>query len=316
MNGHTGFSDYRGNQFGGRNVKRGIEDIDLGRADGLSEPPGDVGHFLGPALFDRNLIPGRQTEIHRGKRSSYVKRYPVPTGQRRHSVSTYLIGGIPVGGDAIRADDYAVHPSRVHQRGRRAVTDQSTGNPLLLKLPRGQPRALQQGARLVYPDVNLLAVLVHGANDAQRRTITRCGQRTSIAVGENIGTIGDKLGAILADAPAARHIISDDALGFSQQSGTELVSGKNARFLSCLLHPVQRPKEIHRGGASSSQLASGVCCNLYKLLGRVRRTAMYGQRDSQRRGTANRRRAPHAQDPTRLPARLTLTATLQHPLAG
>jgi hypothetical protein len=85
-----------------RDVERGIADRD---ALGGQAAPGVVRHLLRRPLLDRDPVAGRRREVERRGGRGHVERDPVLLRQHRDRVRTDLVGDVPVGRDAVGADD-------------------------------------------------------------------------------------------------------------------------------------------------------------------------------------------------------------------
>ena len=72
-----------------------------------------------------------------------------------------------------------------HEVAGHVVADERGGDVVLDELPGGEARALVEGAGLVGEDVDLLAALDGGADDAERGAVAAGGERSGVAVGED-----------------------------------------------------------------------------------------------------------------------------------
>src|SRR3982074_2876241 len=68
------------------------------------------------------------------------------------AVGADLVGDVAVGGDAVCADDDGLDAALQHERGGHVVAEDGGGDVVLHQLPRGEARALQEGAGLIGED--------------------------------------------------------------------------------------------------------------------------------------------------------------------
>ena len=125
----------------------------------------------------------RSTELDRG---ADVERHAVAGSQRGQRVRPDLVRRVAVRGDPIRSDQDGVDRTRGEERAGRRVGDERVRHPCLLELPGGQPGALEIRPGLVDVDVDLPARLNGGLDDTQRRPELAAGQRTGVAVGQDL----------------------------------------------------------------------------------------------------------------------------------
>ncbi len=86
-----------------------------------------------------------------------------------HTRCADFIRGIAVCCDAVTADKASLHPAVFHDQTRHVVANQRHINAAAAQLIRSQPRTLQQRARLVGKDVELVAAFL-----AQKQRAERC----------------------------------------------------------------------------------------------------------------------------------------------
>src|SRR3972149_11046981 len=140
------FRDDRRDEIVRRHVERRIENLDpLGRQG----PAEYMGNLLGIALLDGDLFSRRAIEVDGRGRPGDVKGNAMPLSQHSNSVRADLVGDVAVGGHPVAAYDDGIDLARLHQITGHAVGNQRRGNPLLLKLPGGQPGALQKRTGLL-----------------------------------------------------------------------------------------------------------------------------------------------------------------------
>ena len=137
-------------------------------------------------------VAGGGGQIDGGPGRGDVERDAVLLGQNRHVVGADLVGGVAVGGDAVRAHDHGLDAPGAHEAGGHVVADHGGGDVVGHQFPGGEPRALQKGPRFVGVDVNALALLDGRADDAQRGSVAAGGQRAGVAVGQHAALVGQQ----------------------------------------------------------------------------------------------------------------------------
>ena len=70
-------------------------------------------------------------------------------GQNGNCVSANLIGGVAIGGNAIRPYNHRLHLLLGHHNARHIIADGRHRNPALAQFPGRQPRPLQQRPRFI-----------------------------------------------------------------------------------------------------------------------------------------------------------------------
>ncbi len=137
------------------------------------------------------------------------------------------------------------------------VGDQVHGHLGAHQFPGCQPRALQARARLVHPDVDLLALFLAGEDHAQRRAEIDRGQGAGVAVVEQVGPVGDHFGPVKAHAPVDLHIFVGQRLGLGQQQAAQIADIRHLRILNCFQHARRGPAQVDGGGAGGVQRSFG-----------------------------------------------------------
>ena len=126
-----------------------------------------------------------RVDVDGGERSGDVERDAVLLGEDGDRVGADLVGDVAVGGDAVGADDDGLDLALAHQRAGHVVAEDGGGDVVVQQLPRGEAGALQVGAGLVGVDVDLVAALDGGADDAERGAVAAGGEGTGVAVGQD-----------------------------------------------------------------------------------------------------------------------------------
>ncbi len=101
------------------------------------------------------------------------------------AVGADLVGDVTVGGDAVGSDDDGLNAALVHEGGGHVVAEDGGGDVVLHELPCGEAGALKEGTGLVGEDVDLVAVLDGGTDDAEGSAVAAGGEGAGVAVGEN-----------------------------------------------------------------------------------------------------------------------------------
>ena len=165
-----------------------------------------------------------------------------------HRVGPDLVGHVAVGGDAVRPHHHRVDLAPGHQVARHVVGDEGRGDPVLQQLPRGEPRALEPGPRLVREDALHLAEPDGGADDAECRAVAGGGERAGVAVGEDARLVGQELRSEVAHAAARREVLPLDGEGLVEEAAAERLAAGGLEGAEALPHPLDGPEEVDRGG--------------------------------------------------------------------
>jgi len=220
----------------------------------------------------------------------------VPVRQHGDGVGADLVRRVTVGGDAVGADHDAVDQALRHERTGAGVGDQAERDPLALELPRGEPRALQERARLVYPDHADLAGRPGGLDDADRRAIPRRGEGARVAVGEHPRALGEEGRAVLAHPEVGLEVLGVNRLRAGEQIPHHRVPSRALRVGEDLVGASQSPAQVHRRRPRAAEQLR----NLLEAGGEsggagVRSNRPHPQHQTVGRGDADRRRAAHRQ---------------------
>src|ERR1700685_761735 len=160
------------------------------RADvGCDADAGKVRYFFFRALFDGNLIAGREGIIDGGKRRGYIKRHAVFTRDNRDSVGADFVRGIAVTGDSVGADYYGSHAAGFQEMADHVVGDQSERDAVLVKLPGSEARTLQIGPGFRNDHLNAVTAFDGHADDSQGSTDAGGCKRASVALGHDAAAL-------------------------------------------------------------------------------------------------------------------------------
>ena len=184
-------------------------------------------------------------DVDRRQRRGDEERDAVRLRQDRDGVGADLVRGVAVHGDPVGADDDGVEGPFLEEVPGHAVGDERDVDPLLLKLPRGEPRALQVRPGLVGEDGDALASLDRRADHAEGRAVAGRGERAGVAVREDRGRVAEELGAEAADAAVRGDVFVEHRARLGGQIPPARVNAE---------HPVERPHQIHRRRARRPQL--------------------------------------------------------------
>src|SRR5208283_5108395 len=125
---------------------------DIGR-DAHSLNVRDLG---GAALLDGNMPAIGYRKIKGGNRRGNVKGDVVLFGQHGHLIRADFIGGVAVGGDAVRAGDNGSDIAGLQEVADHIVRDEREGNAAAVEFPGGEAGTLQVGARLRHQHAQLV----------------------------------------------------------------------------------------------------------------------------------------------------------------
>jgi hypothetical protein len=175
---------------------------------------------------DAVAIGQRRIEAGGGRRD--IKGNAMKARQHRQAVGADLVGGVAIGGDAIRADDHRLHQPAGHQAAGHAIGGQAYVDAAGQQFPRGQARALQQGAGLVRIHRQGGAPAHGGDDGAQGGAVATSGEGAGMAMGEDTAMPWQQGGAVLGDGGAEGRVLAVDAAGLHQQAGNQFMRGQQA----------------------------------------------------------------------------------------
>ena len=217
-----------------------------------------MGDLAAIALLDGNGSAIRGGEVDRGERRRHVERDAVLAREHGDGVGADLVGDVAVGRNAVGADDDEVDEPLAHQRSGHVVGDDGRRNAVAHEFPRGEAGALEERPRLVGQHLDLLALLVRGADDPEGRAVAGGGERAGVAVGEDARAAGHDLGAEGSHRPAARHVLVVNRARLDFEPRGEV--GHRAAGLGGLgedpLHAVDGPEQVDGGGSRRGQLVA------------------------------------------------------------
>ena len=179
---HTILRHNRRNQLVIGNVKRWVIHVHTLGSHALAVP--HFGDFLCGALFDVDVGAGGGVHVDGGGGGADVEGDAVMFGEDGDAGGADLVGDVAVGGDAVTANEYGVDPAVFHDGGCHVVTDQGDVHAGGTEFVGGEARALQEGARFVGVDFEVVAFFVTEVHDGGCGAVFGGGKLSGVAVGE------------------------------------------------------------------------------------------------------------------------------------
>ena len=139
----------------------------------------------------------------------------------------------------------------------------------------------------------LLALLHRRANDSERGPISRCSERTRVAVREHSAGTRHQRGAVTSHRLVRRDVLRVHALSFFDQLSLDLRNGPDADALVFLLHSPYRPEQIHRSRPRFADQIADLVEVALEVAGRFSFGIVHTQRNAHGRSHADRRRPTH-----------------------
>src|SRR5436309_2455076 len=287
---HAHLGDDRRDQLGRGDVEGEVEGLRVLRGDAGAE---DLGDLQGLALLDGDGRAVRRGAVDRREGRRHVEGHLVAVGQHGHRVGADLVGGVAVGRDAVGAHHDAVHQPLRHEGAGAAVGHQPEGDAQALELPGGEAGALEEGTRLVHPNLPDLPLAPGGLDHPQGRAIAGRGQGAGVAMGEDAGPFGEKRRAVRADAAIDPHVVRVQLAGPGEERRRRRLGTSRHACREDLPPPLQGPPQVHRRGPGAPQQLQ----DLFEAAGEALGIAHGANPEDQsvRCGHADGRRAPHGQ---------------------
>ena len=143
-----------------------------------------------------------------------------------------------------------------HEAGGHVVADDGGGDVVGHQFPGGEARALEERTGFVGVDVDALALLDGGADDAESGAVAAGGKCAGVAVGEDAAffrkqQLAPNAPMALQAAMSSSYMAWASARSFSLDFGQGLRRAEQAREEA--LHAVDGPEEIDGGGAGGGQ---------------------------------------------------------------
>ena len=166
-------------------------------------------------------------------------------GEARDAVGADLVRDVARARDAIGADDHEVDPAAAHELRDHRVGDERRPSKPSRASSHAVSRAPWRTGRVSHATTRTrLPCSRRRAHDAERRAVPARRERARVAVREHGRAVGDALGADAAHRAARRHVLAVDGARLGRER--RRVAGRSR-------HPVERPCEVHRGGARAPQ---------------------------------------------------------------
>lgn len=235
-----------------RDIECGIIDFYASWSHAFLVP--HVGDFLGRALFDADIRTGGGVHVDGGGGSADVEGDAVVFGEDGDARCADLVGDVAVGGDTIAADEDAVDPAVLHDGCCHVVADEGDIHACSAEFICGETCALQEGARLVGVDFEVVAFLMTEIHDGGCCAVFGCGELARVAVCEEAVAGLYEGERMLSYFFADFDVFLLDAQGFVTEKAADLGDGFALCIFDDVLHAVQRPREIDSSGAGGVEV--------------------------------------------------------------
>lgn len=238
-----------------RNVKRRIIHLDSLRSHAFLVP--HVGDFCGRALFDADVGAGGGVHVDGGGGSADVEGDAVVLGEDGDAGGADLVRNVTVCSHAVAADKDGVNPAVLHDGCCHVVADECDVHAGSAEFICGETCALQEGARLVGVDFEVVACFMTEIHDGGCCAVFGCGELARVAVCEEAVAGLYEGERMLAYFFADFDVFLLDAQGFVTEKAADLGDGFVLCIFDDVLHAVQRPREIDGGGAGGVEVVGG-----------------------------------------------------------
>ena len=221
-------------------------------AHGLDAPVGGAAghgrHFVGAALFDRNLSDAVvDTKVDGRRRQCNIERHAIVVGGERLQVGADLVADIAIGGHPVGADDREIDHAVLHQMTAGVIRDYRMRHAMVAKFPCRERSALIARPGLVDPDMNLQAAIMRQINRRRRGAPIHRRKPAGIAMGQDIDWLAgplrrsdlfDQRQAVPADLPliATSSSAISAARAWAICARSEGAAGLSTRFISSSAH--------------------------------------------------------------------------------
>ena len=229
----------RRNQLVIGDVKRWVIHVHTLGSHALAVP--HVGDFFRGALFDVDVGAGGGVHVDGGGGGADVEGNAVVFGEDGNPRGADFVGDVAIGSDAVAADEDGVDPAVFHDGGCHVVTDEGDVHAGSTELIGGEARSLQEGARFVGKDFEVVAFFVSEVHDGGRGAVLCGGELSCVAMGEEPVAWLYEGECVLAYFFADINVLLLDAQGFVTQEVADLGDGFSFCVLDDILHAVQRP---------------------------------------------------------------------------
>ena len=221
------------------------------RANVLAGPPRDCRDLIPVPFFDRNFCQTvSDRPVDSGGRQRHIERHIVVFRGQRLEIGADFVGDIAASGRAIRAGDADIDESVLHQVPAGVVNDQRVRHLVFCQFPGRQLRPLIARPSLVYPHVYIDALVPGEIYRCGRGAPIDGGERTGIAVRQNIdritrlsgGNFLDQFKPLYADTPRDFDVLVTYISGFLLQGALYLFGIRCAS--QRIEDPLNGPTEI------------------------------------------------------------------------
>ena len=242
----------RRNQLVIRDIKCGIIYLHLLRCHTLFVP--HVGDLLGRALLDADVGPGRSVHVDGRAGGTDVEGDAVVFGEDGDAGGADFIRDVAACGNAVTADEDGVDPAVLHDGCCHVVADEGDIHACSAEFICGETCALQEGARLVGVDFEVVAFLMTEIHDGGCCAVFGCGELARVAVCEEAVAGLYEGERMLSYFFADFDVFLLDAQGFVTEKAADLGDGFALCIFDDVLHAVQRPREIDSSGAGGVEV--------------------------------------------------------------
>ena len=233
------FRHDRRNQFVIGDIERGVIDFYAICGHALFVP--HIGDFGGGALFDVDVPTGGGVHVNGGGWGADAEGDAIVFGEDGDTGGADFVRDVAVGGDAVAADEYGVDPAVLHDGGCHVVADEGDVHAGGTEFVCGEACALQERARFVGVDFEVVAFLVSEVHDGGCGAVFGCGELSGIAVGEESHTGLYEGERVLAYFFADVDVFLFDTEGFVTQEGANFGDGFAPCVFDDSFHTVQCP---------------------------------------------------------------------------
>ena len=245
----------RRNEFVIRDIECGIVHVYAFWCHAFLVP--HFGDFLCGALLDVDVGTCWGVHVDGGGGGADVEGDTVVFGEDGDAGGADLVGNVAVCGDAVTADEYGVDPAVFHDGGRHVVAYQGDVHAGGAEFVGCETCALQEGARFVGVDFEVVAFFVSEVHDGGCGAVFGGGKLSGVAVGEESVSGFYEGECVLAYFFADVDVLLLDAEGFVTQECADLGDGFALCSLNDFFHAVQRPREVDGGGAGGVEVVGG-----------------------------------------------------------
>ena len=200
-----------------------------------------VGDFPRGTLLDVDVGTCWGVHVNSGGGGTDVEGYAVVFGEDGDTRCADLVGNIAVCGNTVTADEYGVDPAVFHDGGCHVVAYQCDIHAGGAEFVCGEACALQERARFVGIDFEMVAFLVAEVHDGGCGAVFGSGELSGIAVGEEPVAWLYEGERVLAYFFADVDVFLFDTEGFVTQECTDFGDGFARCAFDDSFHTVQCP---------------------------------------------------------------------------